>query len=392
MAGFLGNMRVSNDEMIRQRCSCPLCDGENAELLRAIPNYPVFMGCVNHIKDEDKRLDQTWFLCTDCGCIYLRDLAPLSWVYPESHNAAVGQLWNKHHQEFAKFVTSYSPTSVLEIGGAHGILSREVKFLDSKIQWTIVEPNPVPDEGVDAKFIKGFFDEAFTLDSDIDAIVHSHVFEHMYDPRKFVTNLYNFLKRGQKLLFTLPNMNRMLEKKYTNCINFEHTIYLTEPYINQLLTRAGFQILEKKYYLEDHSIFYACEKSERKNESILPKGLIEENRSTFTAFIKYHDELIVALNNEIKRISSERPIFLFGAHVFSQFLIELGLNIDNVKCLLDNSIAKQGRRMYGTDFRVESPRILADYESPVVILKAGIYNEEIKSDILNNINRNVVFI
>jgi len=52
---------------------------------------------------------------------------------------------------------------------------------------------------------------------------------------------------------------------------------------------------------------------------------------------------------------------------------------------------KQGRRLYGTSFKVKSPKILKDKGPVNLILKAGIYNEEIKKDILENINDKVVF-
>jgi hypothetical protein len=41
---------------------------------------------------------------------------------------------------------------------------------------------------------------------------------------------------------------------------------------------------------------------------------------------------------------------------------------------------------------VQSPRVLKDVVSPIVILKAGIYNEEIKEDILGNINAMATFL
>jgi len=41
---------------------------------------------------------------------------------------------------------------------------------------------------------------------------------------------------------------------------------------------------------------------------------------------------------------------------------------------------------------VKSPKFLSNKKAPIVILKAGIYNNEIKKDILENINSNVRFI
>jgi len=61
-------------------------------------------------------------------------------------------------------------------------------------------------------------------------------------------------------------------------------------------------------------------------------------------------------------------------------------------CLLDNDPQKHGKRLYGTHLKVASPKVLQDVSSPMVILKAGVYNEEIKRDIMENINDRVIFI
>jgi len=100
--------------------------------------------------------------------------------------------------------------------------------------------------------------------------------------------------------------------------------------------------------------------------------------------------LIKNLNDKIE--IHKGPIYLFGAHIFSQYLMAFGLKIDNVVNILDNSKLKQGKRLYGTDLFVKSPKCLKNVDSPLVILKAGPYNDEIKKDILENINSNTKFI
>ena len=59
--------------------------------------------------------------------------------------------------------------------------------------------------------------------------------------------------------------------------------------------------------------------------------------------------------------------------------------------ILDNDLNKHKKRLYGTNMIVDSPRKLKNVIEPIVILKAGIYNNEIKKDILENINPNTVF-
>ena len=84
-------------------------------------------------------------------------------------------------------------------------------------------------------------------------------------------------------------------------------------------------------------------------------------------------------------------IYLFGGHIFSQFLINRGLNISKIISIIDNDINKQGKRLYGTPLMVQSPYILRDKKNTAVILVAANYDHEIKMDIINNINKDTIF-
>ena len=365
---------------------------KDLEFLYKFDNFPVFMGCTNQSIEKDILVNMQWEISKGSGVIQLNPLLPLDILYPESHGSGnIGRMWAEHHQEFSKFIQHQSPNSVLEIGGAHGILSREYKK-ENPINWTILEPNPSPAKDVDATFIKGFFDDKFTFDGEIDTIIHSHVFEHVYYPDEFIGHISSFLNNGQNLIFSLPNMEEMLKRKYTNCINFEHTVFITEPYVEHLLSKHGFKQVAKQYFKDDHSIFYAYVKDSNTKTIELPKGLYEHNKKLYLDYVDYHKQLIKDLNAKIDNISEDQPIYLFGAHVFAQYLIEFGLDISRIICLLDNDTNKHGKRLYGTNMMVESPKVLADVKKPIVILKAGVYNQEVSGDILNNINQNTIFL
>ena len=93
-----------------------------------------------------------------------------------------------------------------------------------------------------------------------------------------------------------------------------------------------------------------------------------------------------------KRIHDHKgKVYLFGAHVFSQYLIGFGLDERGIECIIDNDSKKQGKRLSGTSLIVRSPKVLEGLNNVAVILRAGVYNNEIKEDIMNNINPNVVF-
>ena len=337
------------------RVKCEITGTEDLEHLHTFRDFPVFMGCVETSSSEDLMADMTWEISKSSGFIQLKELLPLDILYMENHSGSIGKNWEDHHTSFANFIHQFSPKSVLEIGGAHGILSKKYHEIKS-CDWTIIEPNPIPIEGVKAKFIKGFFDDKFVFDKDLDAVVHSHVFEHIYHPNTFIEHISNFLKNGKRLIFTLPNMKEMLERRYTNCINFEHTIFLTEPYIEFLLTKHKLKIEKKEYFLEDHSIFYSVIKDDSVEAIRIKSDLYESNKNLFFDFINYYKNLIDGINQKIE--GTNQNIYLFGAHIFTQYLIGFGLNLERVNYILDNDPKKQEKRLYGTEKLVKSPRIL----------------------------------
>ena len=361
------------------------------EPLYTFKQFPVFMGCTDQPADADILADMNWNISKKSGMIQLNPLLPLDVVYSAEHGSGTtGKAWDEHHEAFAQFINKYSIKNILEIGGLHGILAQKYFNLEGKAKWTIIEPNPIVPKSVPVKVITGFFDNNFTSEEKFDAIIHSHLLEHVYNPDEFMSHQSSFMEDGSLLLFTLPNMQVMLENNYTNCINFEHTMYLTEPYIEYFLAKYGFEMIEKQYFRKDHSIFYCAKKTSNNIITELSNTLYETNKKMFQKYIESHIDDVNKINDIINK--SRIPVYLFGAHVFSQYLISFGLDTSNIICLLDNDSRKENKRLYGTSLISKNPKILKDTPEALIILRAGVYNEEVKNDILNNINPNTKFI
>lgn len=361
---------------------------ENLEHLYTFKDFPVFFGCVNAPQEDDLLADMAWAIDPESGVVQLTKLIPLEILYKEQHVDGYGPTWEKYYNAFADYIVKQGPASVLEIGGGAGKLTSAAIKRSEEFTWTIVEPNPIIEEGGRIKVIRSFFDENFNYDGTVDAIVFSQVLEHAYDPRKFIEHIAKFLKPGGRLIFAYPHLALWLSRKYTNAINFEHTVLLTEHHLDILLPELGFKVLDKERY-EDHSFFYVAERSI--SPLLIPDlgNKYDEYKNLFLDFINYHVDMVKDLNEQI--LASDAPVYLFGAHIFSSYLINFGLRTDRIVTVLDNSPLKQGKRLYGTDFIVASPKILKDKGPVNVILKAGIYNEEIKKDILESINADITF-
>lgn len=363
---------------------------ETVEDLREFEKFPIYMGCTDEPESNDLSVDMRWGICRESGVIQLTKLIPLDILYKNSHGSGlVGKIWAQHHHEFAKFIFKQNPRGVLEIGGGHGILATEYLKI-KELPWTIIEPNPSPIENCKATFVKSFFDTTTVIPENIDTVVNSHVLEHIYEPRKFIELISSRLKSGSRFIFSVPNMRKMLERSYTNTLNFEHTTFLTEGTIEYLLKIAGFQITEKQYYLDDHSIFYAATKHNNSHSTVTVRNEYSINKSLFNSFVNKMETEILKINTNIE--NKKEPIFLFGAHIFSQYLLALGLKSEKIEAVLDNDPSKLGKRLYGSSLMVKNPTELKLYKDPIIILKAGIYNKEIKKQIIESCNQSAIFI
>jgi len=359
------------------RAVCLLTGRASLERLHCFPSFPVYIGCTDADPETDRRADMVFDICRETGFIQLAELMPLNLVYGAYHSEALGPLWQRHHKAFSRFVADFRPREVLEIGGSNAVVAGGVLELLPDCRWIIVEPSPsVPSDGR-LRLRRGYFDASFSADAPLDAIVHSHVLEHLYDPVAAIHRMHSLLPEHGRLIFSVPDMRGWLERKLPNTLNFEHTVFLVDAYIERLLAQAGFSILERVPF-EDHSLFYAAERTEPK-PAVRFDNLYEEHAALFTNFLQHYRESARELNQRIENFPG--AVYLFGAHIFSQMYLEMGLRADRIAAILDNSIIKQGKRLYGSALHVASPMMLAGIRRPAVIVRAGAYTGEIVEQI-----------
>lgn len=100
------------------RNCCAVSGDAKLEKLSEI-SYPIFCSCTLDDISNDLIAKEEIVISKE-GIIQLRQLIPLEILYKEEHGSgAIGQIWQNHHKEFAKFVLTFDPENVLEIGGAH---------------------------------------------------------------------------------------------------------------------------------------------------------------------------------------------------------------------------------------------------------------------------------
>lgn len=348
-----------------------------------LSQMPIYMGTTTTANpNEDVFVDQVWAECGSCGVVQLKHLGDLDLVYMDNHHKIeVGSTWNRHHSSFADFIQSEDGEEILELGpGAGYLASRLLSRAD--VKYTVVEPKPgaFPER---VRVISGFVEDNYHLINASDTIVHSHLFEHLYFPRKFIEESCKHMKLGAKLFISVPNFEGLLESAGSvNVLNFEHTFFLHRSHLEQLLHHHGMRINEVALF-EKHSFFVSATKVSEASENSAPE--LER--------LEGWADKLVDLWGEVEDLASTYARnadnfggkqYLFGAHVFSQaFLnkVPLGSQFDGV---LDNDVTKQGSRLYGTALQVFGPQILERTgEEKMVILMASHYQNEVREQLLS---------
>ena len=359
----------------------------STEVIYTLKDFPIHM--MKSINDFC--VDLVFEIGEKDGFIQLRNTINSEDLYIDTHSNAIGKTWAGAHTIVAEIINQYcnNKCKVLEIGGATGRLNKIFCDMNGQyLSWEIIEPQPCPIEGCKATFIKGFFPNSIS-NKKYDIVVHTHVIEHLEDIHSFIKAICKCIKIRGRMIFSLPDMAFLMKNNVTSILNFEHTILITEEFINYLLNIYGFEIEEKTQYGNGHSLIYSTVFTGKKKQAIIPDDLYIKNKQMFMDYIQYHKHMIEKWNNKI--IKTTKKIYLFGAHISTQYFSAYGLNMDKIEALLDNDTSKQNKRVSGIEKDIYSPKILKNVENVVVIIPNNPYREEIKEDILQNINQNVEF-
>ncbi len=308
-------------------------------------SFPVFMGCVDTPPEADFFSQMYWKIENDA--IVVRPILDSSLVYLDNHNEVIGETWGAHHREFAEFVLENRiGDSIYEVGGAHGLLSILANAKEN-IDWCIHDINPKPLDEYRGKIIQGKFAASEDLGNQYSTIVHSHTLEHVNDPYHFMKEISLSQKSGDIQIISVPNMEAMAKRADLNFLNFEHNYFLTRERVHGILEEMGYRITQEREF-RAHSIFIAAvleSKGKTKIEVSRSDSLAME-RELILNYLEQCKAKVNKLNEVMSNFDGE--IYIFGSHIFTQFLIAFGLNTQRLSSCLDNSILKRGKRLYGT--------------------------------------------
>ena len=274
--------------------------------------------------------------------------------------------------------------NVIELGGGNLKLYSLLK--EHINSYTVIDNSSYGDSNDDPKlaFKKTLFNN-YKEKNKYDIILHSHTFEHFYNPIREMKKLNKLLKIDGKLLASIPNVGKVIEDGYGNGVNFEHTFVVTKNNVEKFFTQSGFKILEIVDYNKYNFFVYAT-KTRNCSSEILDKISYENQKDMFLAFATKTKNFVMKIKEETEK---EKEKYFFGCHIFTQYLLSFNKKIQNdFVGILDNDLSKVGQKLYGTELITYHPDKIKNDTKPCVVLAAGVYNNEIKKQ-LASINQNI---
>lgn len=343
-----------------------LNNNEKFEILWELNNFPIFCGQTD-LRDY-KREDLIFVIDKSTGYLKILNNVDASLLYEYSHNDAIGEAWNLHNAAFAEFIKHYiQHKNVLELGAGSGRIFKMVK--DDVKSWTMLDFNPLLKTGEYENLnVKSCDASKFSDFRNIDVITHSHFIEHLNEPFDFIKNLQN-AKIGTYICCSIPNQIEMLKSGYTSSINFEHCSILNEHLVEYTHAKFGYKLVKKQMY-GTHSIFYTFKRTDEQ----IPFENFNMYEYNKNIFLNYKNDLVDRVK-KAKEYIKDRTYNMFFAHLFSQFMFELGLDYSKCENILDNSPMKQNKFLYGYELKIINPKN-ANKNLPTLLPKS-IYNTEI---------------
>jgi hypothetical protein len=370
---------------------CVICD------YKCFVNVFDVITSINITTDTDYSSDELLKLnfigCKNCGCVQLENLFDLDTIYKEPMQCFNGPSLIKHYELFNKFIIKnkniHNDNTFFEIGGSYGQLAKllinEYNENNIPINYNILEFSIDHYPEIEhVKYISGNC-ETYNFIG-INTVIMSHVFEHLYEPKKFLKNI--FVSNVKEVFISIPDMDNLIKIGDINNLNIYHTFYINTEFIKYLFQLFNF-ILKDIYYYDNNSIFYyfTKEKSIINNHFMINLN----NNSLINTQRNFYREI----KNKINNITIEKPFYICPSGLYGRFVYYY-LNNDtkhNVLGFLDSDPIKINKRLCGTNLLTYKKQQIINNENPIVLIVSNKHNIELTNDILSyNSKTNIYYL
>ena len=348
-----------------------------------MPRFPMTLSPTNQPETEDEFVDLDFGACETCGSVQLMNLVDPEVLYAEAHNTTShSATWRDHHSELARFILAAQTVSrsCLEVGGASGDLASLVA--EHFTRYTILDLAPAVSNPRFTVIQGNCETYAFEAGS---VLVLAHVFEHLYNPTRFVANCARHAVAD--VFISIPNMSDCA----TVPIHVEHTFFIDSSDIVRIFASAGYS-LQASLAFREHSHFYHMRLASNGNDATAE---LQSNTavSASSALARKVATVLMLKARQAYFLGLQIPDDAFVAPGGPYGQVLYYYSRCRIRCFLDNDIHKVGKRVYGTPHFVRPFTALLGSGAVAVYLYAGPYAMELRQQIEGiNCNAQVILL
>ena len=320
------------------------------------------------------------FICSNCKTVQNKYLGDLSEIYKNNHADSTGTIMINLHEKNKDLIIKYKDNieNIIEIGSSKGVLADNI-LENLNLKYYIIEPSFFG-ERKNKIIIDDYYENVDDSNIDANTIIISHVLEHFYQPNEILEKIY--LNKNIKNFFLVwPDLEYYINNNILHVLNTEHIYYIDNDFLIKILETYGFTLIEKEYYIGHSVLFYFH------RDTFIEKKEINYINKNYSLDL-YYNNIFNNINkcNDLLNINKNYKKYIWPASIHSLYLLIFGLDEKLLDGMLDNSLNKIGKKMYGINLEILSfNRIIENNnENILIILNGGVFNSEVENKIKNS--------
>lgn len=353
--------------------ACRLCGGEGRVMLSLTPT-PIANSFPDHPDTDAVRYPLELRECFQCGHVQLASWPTVDWV---DYRYATPEAVRPHLTTAALRLRTRYPEAktVVEIGSNNGMYLQELR----RVGFDVLGVDPCVDckSSVEIDGVPVAFSWQWARQHrPVDLIVANNVLAHVDDLQDVFAGIDALLTDDGALVFEVQYFPDLVRKAAFDMIYHEHRDYHTLPPLVQFLNRFGLVIVDWEY-LETHggSIRVYCKRPGISLE--VPRTQIDWRRFALD-IVAESDRLLY----EVSHASS--PVVAFGATGKASTLFSQMGGRGHIAYCVDNTPAKQGRYIAGTNIQIHPTSRLDQDRDATILLTAWNYEAVIRKQYPNH--------
>lgn len=377
---------------------CPITDSEDKIMYFNLGNIPL----VNNLcetREESLNVERyplqvnyfPWSGISALECSVDWELLFSNYLYKSEVNIPYYAHCKEMFKYIQKYINSKKKLKIADIGGNDwSLLCAFKEETDKELDLLNIDPSKNLAKLAESKWIPTLveffsYEIAQNIPNKYDIITSTNVFQHLKDIASFAKGVEFILSEDGIWVLEFPYwINSMITNQFDQ-VYHEHMYYHSVKPLNILMNKYGMKIINiTKQDIHGGSLRLIMTK---KTSSLIPDETIQEfimseHKHTLNYYIDRWSNIKEHIDESRKFIknlkSQNKIIYGFGAAAkWCIYLNAMGLNHNDIDCVIDDTDIKQNKFIPGTGIKIVSRNVLKEKQPDYILILAHNFSEYI---------------